>query len=354
MTFLRHVMAAAALALLAQPALGQVTVLDSAQDQVAPPLPQERPQDREEPFEAGSVTPSACGGRPLAIARMSWPSAALLAEIHARILAEEFGCEVRVVQSDLAAAASSMGSTGQPQVAPEMWINRIADLWNGAMEGQQVRSAAPTYVQSNFEGWFMPSALASSFTAAPKAAELALALPEIEASGPIPFISCPVDWACSILNRNLVAAHGLEDLVEIVEPANRLEMDRLIAEAVNRREPFLFYYWQPNAILDQLDFVSIDMGDYVEAAAQCLGDRVCTDPQASAFPSDSVVIAVAERVFTDAPDVATYFQRASIELGEMNALLAQLNETGASVESVADRFVAERQDLWSGWVAAAP
>ncbi|MBJ3786290.1 glycine betaine ABC transporter substrate-binding protein [Devosia sediminis] len=345
MTILHPVIAVLALALLAAPAFAQVTVLDSAQDQAAP---SDQPS-------AGATTPATpCGGRPISIARMSWPSAALLAEIHARILTAEFGCEVRIVQSDLAAAASSMGSTGQPQVAPEMWINRIADLWNGAMEGQQVRSAAPTYVETRFEGWFMPSALAGSFTATPKAADLALALPELAAEGPIQFISCPMDWACSILNRNLIAAHGLDTLVEVIEPANRLEMDRLIAEAVNRRQPFLFYYWQPNAILDQLDFVAIDMGEYVEAAAQCLGDRVCNDPQPSAFPDDSVVIALAERVFTDAPRVAGYFQRASLPLAEMDALLADLNEAGASVESVADQFVAERSDLWGGWVGETP
>lgn len=343
MIFLRHAIAAATLALLMQPAVGQITVLDSAQDAPAAAVATEAAQ-----------APPPCGRRPLAIARMGWPSAALMAEIHARLLTAEFGCDVRVVSGDLAATASSMGSTGQPQVAPEMWINRIADLWNGAMEGQQVRSAAPTYAESQFEGWYMPSTLANSFTEAPVAADLALALPQLQADGPIRFISCPMDWACSVINRNLIAAHGLIDLVEVVEPANRLEMDRLIAEALNRREPFLFYYWQPNAILAQLDFVAIDMGDYDEAAAQCLADRVCNDPQPSAFPSDSVVIALAERVFAETPQIASYFQRSSLALGEMDLLLAQLNQPGATLETVADRFVAERRDLWQAWVGAPP
>ncbi|MCP8882676.1 hypothetical protein NIM87_04130 [Devosia sp. XJ19-1] len=344
MIFLRHAIAVATLALIMQPALGQITVLDTAQDAAATPAT----------TEAAAAPPPPCGRRPLAIARMGWPSAAILAEIHARLLTAEFGCEVRVVSGDLAATTSSMGSTGQPQVAPEMWINRIADLWNGAMEGQQVRSAAPTYAQSQFEGWYMPLTLASSFSATPVAAELALTLPQVQAAGRVRFISCPVDWACSVINRNLVKAHGLGDLVEIVEPANRLEMDRLIAEALNRREPFLFYYWQPNAILAQLEFVAIDMGAYDEAAAQCLADRVCNDPKPSAFPSDSVVIALAERVFAETPQIASYFQRASLALEEMDQLLAQLNQPGATLETVADRFVAERRDLWQDWVGAAP
>jgi len=343
MPFFCRVLAVLGLVLLAQPGWAQFEVIDSAQDSAGPAGPE----------EGGAVPPApapVCGGRPLSIARMSWPSAALLAEIHARILAAEFDCEVRVVQGEQATTASSMGSIGQPQVAPELWINRIADLWNGAREGQMVRSAAPSYATSQFEGWYMPAALAGSFSAAPTAASLAEALRLLSPDGAVRFISCPLDWACSVINRNLVAAHGLSGLVEIVEPANRLEMDRLIAEAVNRREPFLFYYWQPNAILDQLDFTPIDMGDYDEAAAQCLADRDCADPQPSAFPSDSVVIALVERVFADTPEIAGYFQRASLPLDEMNGLLAQLNAPGATIEAVADRFVAERGDLWRAWI----
>ena len=340
-----RVIAIWALVLMVQPAWAQFEVLDSAQDAVGSGAGVPGPGDADE-------VPPVCGSRPLSIARMSWPSAALLAEIHARILAAEFDCEVRVVQGDQAATASSMGSIGQPQVAPELWINRIADLWNGAMEGQMVRSAAPSYATSQFEGWYMPATLAGSFSATPTAASLAEALPQLGQGEAVRFISCPLDWACSVINRNLVSAHGLNGLVEIVEPANRLEMDRLIAEALNRREPFLFYYWQPNAILAQLDFTAIDMGAYDEAAAQCLAERECAGPQPSAFPSDSVVIALVERVFTETPEIARYFQRASLPLDEMNDLLAQLNAGGTTVEAIAERFVAERAALWRQWVDA--
>jgi glycine betaine/proline transport system substrate-binding protein len=332
------------LALMTVPAWAQVSVLDRAQDAAA---------GAAEPVPGAAqeiAPPLACGNQPLAIARMSWPSATLLAEIHALILAAEFGCDMRITPGDMGATASSMASNGQPAVAPELWVNRIADVWNGAMDAQMVRSAAPSYAETSFEGWFMPRFLADTLAASPSAAALAEIVPVLSPQEPMRFISCPPDWACSIINRNLVSAHELEALVEIVEPANRFEMDRLIAEAVNRREPFLFYYWQPNAVLAQLDFVALDMGPYDEAAARCLADRACADPQVSAFPPDQVIIALAERVFVNTPQIAAYFQRASLPLGEMNQLLAELNQPGATPESVAQRFVAERGDLWRPWV----
>ena len=332
------------LALWPGPALAQFSVLDTAQDGAPAGSAVSAPAD--------AAPLPACGNQPLGIARLNWPSATLLAEIHALILAAEFDCDMRSVPGDMGVIASAMGATGQPAIAPELWANRIADVWNGAIDAQMVRSAGPSYAEDTFEGWFMPFYSASIVSGLPSAAGLAEILPLLAQGQRVRFISCPPDWACSVINRNLLAAHGLSELVDIVEPANRLEMDRLIAEAVNWREPFFFYYWQPNAVLAQLDFAAIDMGTYDEAAAQCLAGRSCADPQPSAFPPDLVVSALAERVFTTMPAIAGYFQRASLPLAEMNQLLAELSLPGATPESVAARFVAERGDLWRAWVGA--
>lgn len=325
-----------ALAILAQPAWAQFTILDQAQDNTRAPAP--RP------------TSPVCGTQPIGIARMSWPSAALLAEIHARVLTTQFGCQTRVTPGDLAPTGSAMGSTGQPAVAPEMWITRIPDVWNPAIEAQMVRPAAPTYLQSTFEGWFVPDYLAAAYPQLRDATTLKAVLPSLNGGAKLRFISCPVTWGCSVINRNLLKALGLSDLVELVEPANRFEMDTMIAEAVGRKEPVLLYYWQPNAVLAQFNFVSVDLGAYDPKAFKCLANLTCANPKLSAFAPESVVVALADWVFTDIPAIAAYFQRSSLSLKEMNTLLAQLNEPGASVESVADRFIIERADIWLAWV----
>ena len=329
--------------LMAGPAWAQITVLDQAQD-AAPAS--------ESPAAQPAAPPPPCGTQPLSIARMSWPSAGLLAEIHARILARAFDCDVRVTPGDLAATASSMGSTGQPAVAPEMWASRVADVWNGGIEAQMLRPAASSYVETQFESWFIPDYVALARPDLTGAAGLAAALPTLKGGAPVRFISCPPDWACALINRNLVQAWGLAELVELIEPATRFEMDTLIAEAVSRKEPVLFYYWQPNAVLAQFDFVALDMGPYDEEAAKCLARLACPTPVPSAFPNEMVVVALAEWVFTDIPAIAGYFQRSSLRLAEMNTMLAQLNEPGATIEGVADRFVAEREDIWAQWVGA--
>lgn len=329
---------------LCAPARAQISVLDTAQDGVSAPVE----------VEVEAEAPPPCGTQPLTIARMAWPSAELLAEIHARILAREYGCQVQVVPGDLAATASAMGSTGQPAVAPEMWVTRVAEVWNAAIAAQMLRPAANSYAQTQLEGWFVPGAIAAAHPELKEVSQLKAILPALNGGKPVPFISCPVDWACSLINRNLVAALGLEGLVEIVEPDNRFAMDRLIAEAVSRKEAFLVYYWQPNAVLAQFDFSALDMGAYDAEAMACLAQQVCAEPRPSAFPSETVVVALAEWVFTDTPAIAAYFQRSSLPLTEMNRLLARLNETGETLESVAEHFVAERGELWKSWVGKTP
>lgn len=301
------------------------------------------------------ATPPPCGTQPITIARMPWPSAALLAEIHARILKAQFGCTVQVLPSDLAPAVTGMASTGQPAVSPETWLSRVADQWNQAVKDQKLRQVGLSYAESQFEGWYVPDYVAADHPELKSATALKDDWQLFSRGGPKGrFISCPADWACAIINRNLIKAEGLDGLYEIVEPKNRFDLDQTIAAAISRKEPVLFYYWQPNATLAQFSFKPVDLGPFSKDDFTCLGKRACSDPKPSSFAPEPVVIALAQWVFTGAPEVAAYFQRAQMPMAEMNTLLAQLNESGATVESVADRFVAERQEIWQKWVGITP
>lgn len=320
---------------------------------------QESVQTLETPAEGAAADPAIgeapppppCGTQQVAIARMGWPSAALLAEIHSRLLTASFLCNVAVQDGDLAATGSSMGATGQPAVAPELWIGRIADIWNAAMKGQKVRQAGAPYADAVFEGWFVPDYAAAQWPEVTTVDGLKAHAADFgDGNGRGKFISCPVDWGCAVVNRNMLKAYGLDQSFDIVEPANRFELDTLIAEAVGRKEPILFYYWQPNAVLAQFAFKPVTLAPYDRDAFLCMGRTACATPTPTGFAPDPVVVALAEWVYLDAPQVAGYFGRARMPFDEMNKLLLELGEAGATVESVADRFVAERGEIWRPWV----
>ena len=205
-----------------------------------------------------------------------------------------------------------------------------------------------------FEGWFIPDYEAEAQPDLKSVEDLKAHWRDFAAGGKKgKFISCPPDWGCAVVNRNLMRANGLENLFEIIEPANRFELDTLIAAAVSRKEPILFYYWQPNAVLAQFGFKQIDLGKYNKDAFACLGRVACASPMPSGFAPDPVIVALAQWVYLEAPEVAAYLQRAHMPFTEMNTLLQNLSEPGASIESVADAFVAARGEIWQGWVGKA-
>ncbi len=315
----------------------------------AAPANPEAPLDPDAPVV--SPAPPPCGTQPITIARMQWPSSAILAEIHARLLKAHFGCDVQVQEGDMASAGSSMGTTGQPAVVPEMWIARIADIWNAATKAQKVRQAGNSYAEATFEGWFVPDYAAAQWPEVTTIDGLKAHARDFAVSGASKgrFVSCPVDWGCSVVNRNMLRANGLDGLFEIVEPANRFELDTLIAEAVGRKEPILFYYWQPNAILSQFGFKSVELGAYNKDNFACLGRTTCGGPLPSGFAPDPVIIALSEWVFLEAPQIAAYFGRARMPLGEMNTMLQALSD-GGTAEQIADSFVATREDVWRPWL----
>lgn len=299
-----------------------------------------------------SELPPPCGTVPVSIARMQWPSAAILSHIHAELLGAEYGCVVDVVTGDMTATSSSMATTGQPAVAPEMWVTRIADIWNSAIENQSVRQAGQTFTPVPLEGWFVPDFVVENNPGLGSVETLRDFWQVFRDGGQrARFVSCPPDWACAIINRNLLKAHGLDELFEIVEPANRFELDTLIGEAMSSRDPILFYYWQPNAVMGQFSFTQLDMGAYDAEAVSCLARRSCVSPKPSAFAPEPVVIALADRVFNEVPQVAGYFQRAQMPVGEMNALLAWQSEQAATAEETARHFVETREDIWRPWLS---
>ncbi|WMT89131.1 glycine betaine ABC transporter substrate-binding protein [Pelagibacterium sp. H642] len=330
----------ALMALSATPAAAQFQVLDP----VAP--------GQEAPSGPPEGEPAPCGTEEITIAEMGWPSAAILANIHATILRTEFGCTVRLVPGEPEATLSSMATTQQPAVAPELWVSRQAEVWNGAMQAASARAAAPSFADGPLEAWFVPAYVLESNPGLEGTDDILdhwqVFVPEGEERADL--LSCPADWACAIINRNMAAGLGLDERFDVVEPEDRFAMDAALTQAVSRREPILTYYWQPNALIDRLDLVPLDMGGFDPGHAQCMAIRDCVPFGNSGFAPDTVVIAVAEWVFTDVPDVADYLARASMPISEMNGLLAWQAEEEASAEAVAQHFLITGGDIWRQWV----
>ncbi|NOZ31973.1 MAG: hypothetical protein GXP01_02625 [Alphaproteobacteria bacterium] len=300
----------------------------------------------------GATPAPLCGTKPVTIADMGWPSASILAAIHALVLEGELGCQIRVIGGDNLATLSSMATTGEPAIAPELWIGRVAEVWNSALKTQSVRRAGNSFDGGPMQGWFVPEFAIRANRDISQADALAQNAQSFRSQGRPPrFVTCPLDWACNIINANLIRAYGIEGTFEVVTPANRFELDQVIAEAMSRREPLLFYYWQPNAALWQFGFDAVDLGPFDPEALPCLAQPGCRAPKKSAFAPEPVIVVAAEWLAVEVPAVFDYLGRASMPLEEMNRLLAWQNAGNADSAEVAAEFYENSGEIWEPWVA---
>ena len=244
-----------------------------------------------------------------------------------------------------------MATTGRPLVAPEVWLGRVASIWNAALETGKLRQAAPSFSDGDLEGWFVPDYVLKDNPGLKSAADLKDHWQVFAGkSRKATFLSCPSDWACAVINRNLLKAYGIAQRFEVREPDNRFDLDKAIGEAVSRHDPLLFYYWQPNAVLAQLDLRAAGHGR-LRRQGHDLPRRRAIAPIPSPPPSR------ASRWSSSSRTTCSRWRRPSspissappMPLDEMNDLLAHLNEDGGAPEDAARRFVDTRAEIWMPW-----
>ena len=64
---------------------------------------------------------AACGK--VTIAEMNWASAGVAAHVESIILSAGYGCDAELVPGDTVPTVTSMTEKGEPDIAPEIWIN---------------------------------------------------------------------------------------------------------------------------------------------------------------------------------------------------------------------------------------
>ncbi len=97
-----------------------------------------------------SASAQACGR--VRIANMTWQSAELLANVDKLILSAGYGCDVELVAGDTMPTLTSMIEKGQPDIAPEAWVNAIREPLENAVKDGRLHYAARSLPDGGVEG----------------------------------------------------------------------------------------------------------------------------------------------------------------------------------------------------------
>lgn len=294
----------------------------------------------------------------LTIANMNWRSAEVLAHVDLLILNKGYGCEAELVPGDTVPTLTSMMEKGQPDVAPEAWINGVREPLEKAVKEGRLHLASESLQDGGVEGWWIPKYLADAYPQI-RTVEDALKRPDLF---PAPddrnkgaVHNCPSGWTCEILIANLFKAYkGQAKGFKLVDTGSSAGLDGSIAKAYERRQGWLGYYWAPTALLGKYEMVRLDEGVPHDAAewTRCTIKPDCVDPKPNAWKPAKVYTVVADRFRRSAGPAYEYLLRRRWNNSTVNALLAWMQDKQATGEDGARHFLKTRPDVWKAWVGA--
>lgn len=312
-------------------------------------------EDRAQPTaEAEVAAEQACGKVTVAI--MGWESAEVLAHVDRFVLTHAYGCEVELVPGDTMPTFNAMMENGEPDVAPEGWINAARQPLTAAMQEGRLHFGARALLDGGVEGWWIPKYLADAHPEI-RTIDDALEHPELFPSATDPqraaVHNCPSGWHCRVPTEHAFKAWGAaEKGFELVDVQSASELDDSIAKAYREKAGWLGYYWAPTSILGRYEMVKLDAGVPHDSDAweTCNAVAGCENPVKNDWAQAEVFTVMADRFYKEDGPAVRYLEVRGWENRTVNELLAWMRENQATGEEAAQHFLKTQPDVWNTWV----
>ncbi|MEZ5738209.1 MAG: glycine betaine ABC transporter substrate-binding protein [Burkholderiaceae bacterium] len=298
-----------------------------------------------------------CGTKDkITIAEMTWLSAATLAHVTQRILADGYGCNAALVPGDTVPTATSMLAKSEPMIAPELWLSTAETIWEKMKAKGNVYKAGDVFASGGKEGWWIPDYFAKAHPEIKSIHDLkdhADLFKEATSDGKGRIYGCPPGWGCEIVSINLFKALNLKDSnYELFSPGSGANLKASIARKVARKQPLVAYYWGPTEVIGKYNLVRLDMPPYDAERFKCLTDKDCAKPQVTDWKSGEVAMAVVTELKTKAPVVTDFLAKVQVPNEVINKVLAWGDTESASPKEVANYFFTNHEAIWTTWVPA--
>ena len=297
-----------------------------------------------------------CGS--LTIASMNWQSAELAAALDAFILNNGYGCTAEVIQGDTVPTITSMVEKGQPEIAPEGWVDLVPEVIQQGLSEGKIVVTGDILSDGAVQGWWMPKYIADANPEI-KTIDDALKHPELfpdpEDSTKGAVYNGPQGWGGTVVTTQLYKAFGAEAAgFTLVDTGSAAGLDGSIARAYERKEGWMGYYWAPTALLGKYEMVKLEHGVPLDMDEwkRCTSNAECADPKKNDWPKDKVQTVVAKTFADAAPaEVMDYLGKRSWTNATVNGVMAWMTDNQATGEDGARQFLKENEALWMEWVS---
>ncbi len=297
-----------------------------------------------------------CGD--VTIASMNWQSAEVLASLDQFILNEGYGCNAAVISGDTVPTITSMVERGNPDIAPEGWIDLIPEVVNRGLEEGRIVGAAISISDGAVQGWWIPKYIADAnpdIETIDDALQHPELFPDPEDASRGAVHNGPAGWGGTVVTAQLYKAYEAEEAgFRLVDTGSSAGLDGSIARAYEREEGWVGYYWSPTALLGRYEMVKLDHGVPLdeEEWQRCNTVADCPDPQRNDWPVDTVqTLTTADFAERAGEEVMDYLNKRSWSNATVNALMAWMTDNQATGEDGARHFLQNNEDLWTEWVS---
>ena len=299
-----------------------------------------------------------CGG--ITIASMNWQSAEVISNLDKIILNEGYGCSAEITVGDTVPTITSMAEKGEPDIAPEAWIDLQPDVVKkGTEEGRIVQVGSPL-PDGGVQGWWIPKYLADAhpdIKTIPDMLKHPELFPDPEDASKGAIFNGPQGWGGTVVTAQLYKAFEAEKAgFSLIDTGSAAGLDGSIAKAYERKQGWVGYYWAPTALLGKYEMVRLDYGVAEDPAEwkRCNTVADCADPKPNAWPVDTIVTLVAKPFSEKAgPEVMDYLKKRSWSNQTLGQLMSWMTDNQASGEDGAKHFLSENPDIWKAWVTPA-
>ena len=311
---------------------------------------------------SGAQAQACADNKPIRLADLSWESAAFSTELYQEILEKAYGCRTERVPGSSAALESALAQN-DIQVIAEIWSGRT-EIIEKAIKAGQVQVIGNTLKGGAEQGWYVPDYLVDGDkdrNLEPRAPDLqriedlgryASLFSDPEQPDKGRFYNCPSGWVCETFNSHLFDLYGLGDHYQNFRPGTGSALDAAISAAYDRREPILFYYWQPAGLMAKYSFKKLASAPFNEACWEA-----AVSGKGKTCPTDFILahigVAASTPFIQSHPELVDLFEKIQLEPEQMNKIILGMTEGGQNAKTQVQKFLKENPQQWRSWMPAA-
>ncbi len=301
-----------------------------------------------------------CGEKekePLKFGDLNWGSAHFQSELARIIAMHGYDYPVELVGGKTIALLQS-NLAGEIDVFIEGWMSNQQEAYDeGIASGDivllgiinndnwQSLFVVPTYViEGDSARGIQPMALGLKSVEDLKKPEVIELFADPEDPGKGRIVTCVPGWECEKINMDQMAAYGLDQYYNLVNPGSGDAMHAALYGAYEKGEPYITYEWGPEWITGKLDLTLLEEPPYDEAVWEA--NHGC------AYPSQDLFITGHKTLPEKAPELVEMFGKWKLSTKTLGEVLAYMEDSGGEPFDAAIWFIKERENIWTTFVPA--